>query len=89
MDEVKGAHRNEPALQEFQRALRLARERSDGREPTYYYHLGLALRAVGREAQAIAAFEQALRGGGFPEAESARRELEAARERIAGTRKAS
>jgi tetratricopeptide (TPR) repeat protein len=73
------------ALASFQRALDLARERSDGREATYHYHAGLALRDLGREAQAIAAFEQALGRGAFPEADSARRELEAARGRVAGT----
>jgi tetratricopeptide (TPR) repeat protein len=78
------AGRGAAALTSFRRALQLAEGRPDGREPTYRYHLGLALRALGREAQAIAAFEQALGRGEFPEAESARRELEAARESVAG-----
>jgi tetratricopeptide (TPR) repeat protein len=78
------AGRSAEALASFRRALRLAGERSDGREATYHYHVGLALRDLGRESQAIAAFEQALGGGAFPEADSARRELEAARERIVG-----
>ncbi len=83
------AGRAEPALASFQRALQLAEERSDGREPTYRYHLGLALRDLGREEQAIAAFEQALGLGAFPEAKSAQRELEAARERVVGARRPS
>jgi len=83
------AGRTAPALASFRRALHLAQERSDGREPTYHYHLGLALRDLGREDQAIAAFEQALERGAFPEAESARRELEAARERVVGARRPS
>jgi tetratricopeptide (TPR) repeat protein len=78
-----------PALAAFQRAVRLAADRPDGREPTYHYHVGLALRALGREAQAIAAFEQALGNGEFPEAESARRELEAARAGAASAQKPS
>ncbi len=77
------------ALMSFRRALRLAHERSDGREATYHYHVGLALRALGRETEAIAALEQALGRGVFPEADSARRELEAARERVVGAREAS
>jgi tetratricopeptide (TPR) repeat protein len=93
VDAVGFAHlragRAAPALASFRRALQLAGARSDGREPTYHYHLGLALRDLGREEQAIAAFEQALGRGAFPEAESARRELEAARERVVGARGAS
>jgi len=83
------AGRGAPALAAFQRAIRLAADQPDGREPTYHYHVGLALRALGREAQAIVAFEQALGRGTFPEVESARRELEAARQGVAAARKAS
>jgi len=83
------AGRSAEALASFRRALQLARERSDGREATYHYHMGLALRDLGRESQAIAAFEQALGQGAFPEADSARRELEAARARALGAGGAS
>jgi tetratricopeptide (TPR) repeat protein len=83
------AGRSAAALASFRRALRLAEERSDGREATYHYHMGLALRDLGRETQAIAAFEQALGRGAFPEADSARRELEAARARVVAPRGAS
>jgi tetratricopeptide (TPR) repeat protein len=83
------AGRSTEALASFRRALQLASQRSDGREATYQYHLGLALRALGRESQAIAAFEQALGRGAFPEADSARRELEAARARLVAPRGAS
>jgi tetratricopeptide (TPR) repeat protein len=83
------ARRAGPALAAFQRAIRLAAERPDGREATYHYHAGLALRALGRETQAIAAFEQALGRGEFPEAEAARRELESARQGAAASEKAS
>jgi tetratricopeptide (TPR) repeat protein len=73
------AGRNTEALLNFRRAIQIASQRSDGREGTYHYHMGLAHRALGRDSAAVLAFQQALRIGGFPEAEAARRESEAAR----------
>jgi tetratricopeptide (TPR) repeat protein len=62
---------NEPALQQFRRALDLSRAR-DEEQPDYHYHLGLALRALGRADEAAAAFEQALAlDGGFEDARQA------------------
>jgi tetratricopeptide (TPR) repeat protein len=85
------AGRNEAALAHFRRAVRLATAASaDGRLPSYQYHLGLALRALGRDAEAARAFEQALgHGADFPEAEEARRLLEAPSEPPAATPSAS
>ena len=70
----------EAALQNFRRALRLAKQRPDGGEGRYHYHVGLAMRALGRDSAALLAFRQALRHGEFPEADLARREVEAARQ---------
>jgi hypothetical protein len=64
----------------FQRALRFAIEQPDGREGTYYYHMGLAQHSLGRGSAALLAFQQALRTGAFPEMEATRREFEAARQ---------
>jgi tetratricopeptide (TPR) repeat protein len=72
----KGLH--EAAVQQFRLALELA-ERSRQMRPEFHFHLGLALRALDRQADAAAAFEKALSLGAFPEADQARRELEAAR----------
>jgi tetratricopeptide (TPR) repeat protein len=47
--------------------------------PVLHYHRGLALRALSREADAAAAFQQALAAGEFPQAEDARQQLEATR----------
>jgi tetratricopeptide (TPR) repeat protein len=73
----RGLH--EPALEQFRRALELAGRGGEER-PVLHHHLGLALRGLGRPAEAAAAFERALAlDAAFPEAEQARRELEAAR----------
>ncbi len=74
------AGRSSEALLSFRRAIQLANERPDGRAGTYYYHMGLAQRALGRDGAAVLAFQQALRAGAFPEIEAARREFEAARQ---------
>jgi tetratricopeptide (TPR) repeat protein len=77
----KGLH--EPALQQFQYALELV-DRARESRPEFQYHLGLALRALGRPGDAAAAFERALAiDANFPHAEDARRELEAARSSLA------
>jgi tetratricopeptide (TPR) repeat protein len=68
------------ALQDFQRATRLAQEQGEPPSPTIAYHRGLALRALGREGEAAEAFQAALAHGDFPEAEDARQQLEAARD---------
>lgn len=68
----------EPALQQFRFAIENA-EAAGTSLPDYSYHLGLALRALGRNEEAAAAFEKALAGPGFQDADSARQELEAAR----------
>jgi tetratricopeptide (TPR) repeat protein len=73
------AGRPEAALQQFQRAIRLAQQRSEPLDPSFQYHVGLALRAMGRDDEAAQAFEKALGDGDFPDAEEARRQLEAAR----------
>ena len=74
------------ALQNFRRALRLASQRSDGYEGRYHYHVGLAMRAQGRDSTALWEFQRALGAGAFPEAEDARREIEAATERARAPR---
>jgi tetratricopeptide (TPR) repeat protein len=68
-----------PAADQFREALRIS-----GADPVasrvYQYHLGMALRGLGREAEAAKALEAALAPGGeFAEAAAARSELEAAR----------
>ncbi|HTF35300.1 MAG TPA: tetratricopeptide repeat protein [Myxococcota bacterium] len=70
---------NEPALQQANYAIQLAEE---AREPQaiFQYHLGLVLRALGRNPEAAQAFERALAiDDKFAEAGAARQELEAAR----------
>ena len=48
--------------------------------PEYPFHLGLALRALGRNEEAVRAFEAALAlGAEFSELEELQRELKAAR----------
>jgi tetratricopeptide (TPR) repeat protein len=74
------AGRKQEALASFRRAIRLASERPDGREGTYYYHMGLAHRSLGSEGAAVIVFQQALRKGSFLELEAASQELEAARQ---------
>jgi tetratricopeptide (TPR) repeat protein len=74
----KGLH--EAALEQFLHALELNDERPSGIEPTLRYHLGLALEALQRNADAADAFEKALAiDSDFPDAADARRRLEAAR----------
>jgi tetratricopeptide (TPR) repeat protein len=73
------AGRPEAGLQQFRRAIRLAQARSETPNPSFEYHRGLALRALGREGEAVQSFERALNQGDFPEADDARRQLEAAR----------
>ncbi len=66
------------ALATFERAIALAGSRPEGVSPTYTYHLGLVLEALGRKPEAASAFERALASKDeFPEAEDARRRLEA------------
>lgn len=73
--------RHEAALVE----LRRARELADGAHrprlvPPIYYHMGLALRALDRDQEAIEAFESALAlDAAFPEADDARRQIEGLR----------
>ncbi len=73
----KGLH--SAALQQFRTALDLAKDKKS-ENPTYYLHLGQALRGSGDERGAAQAFEKALgMGQDFPGADTARRELEAAK----------
>jgi tetratricopeptide (TPR) repeat protein len=74
-----------PAADQFREAIRLSGGDAASAQG-YQYHLGMALRGQGRHAEAAAAFEAALApGGGFPDAESARTELQAARDAAAKT----
>jgi tetratricopeptide (TPR) repeat protein len=73
------AGRAPAALQQFQRAARWAQDADGEVDPTLRYHFGLALLALGRSEEAARAFETALQQGDFPQAEDARRQLEAAR----------
>jgi tetratricopeptide (TPR) repeat protein len=69
----------EPALQRFDFALGLLAAKGVER-PDVMYHRGLALRALGRNAEAAEAFQQALSmDRDFPHADLARRELETLR----------
>jgi tetratricopeptide (TPR) repeat protein len=62
---------HEPALQQFQRAVVLAQGRDED-QSIYHYHLGLALRALGRTDDAAQAFEKALAlDGNFEDARQA------------------
>ncbi len=70
------AGRLEAALTELERAIALAGSQPGGVSPTYTYHLGLVLEALGRKPEAASAFERALASTDeFPEAEDARRHL--------------
>jgi tetratricopeptide (TPR) repeat protein len=64
----------EPAVEQLREAIALAAE---GQEvpPIFFFHLGLAYKAAGRDDEATDAFERALGGADFPEAEDVRREL--------------
>ncbi len=73
------AGRYQAGLEEFNRAIRLAEQRDEEPAASFRYHLGLALEGLGRQKEAARAFEKALTQGDFPEAEDARRRLEAAR----------
>jgi tetratricopeptide (TPR) repeat protein len=69
----------EPAAQQAKYAIQLA-DQANQQQPVFYYHLGLALRSLGQNAEAAQAFEHALAiDQNFPEAASARSELEAAK----------
>jgi tetratricopeptide (TPR) repeat protein len=73
----------EPALQQFQHAVeasaRAARDLPNER-PEYHHHMGLALKALGRNDEAVVAFARALQlDATFENADEARRELEATR----------
>jgi tetratricopeptide (TPR) repeat protein len=62
---------HEPALQQFQRAVLLAQQRDED-QSIFHYHLGLALRALGRTDDAAQAFEKALAlDGDFQDARQA------------------
>ena len=73
----------DPALQHFQYAVELAGRAADDvqvERPEYHYHLGLALKGLGRNDEAAVALERALRlDAKFANADDARRELEAAK----------
>ena len=70
------AGRAESALLHFESAI----EAEGARVPAaLHYQRGLALRELGRDDDAGAAFQQALDSGGFPEADEARRQLEGIR----------
>lgn len=69
--------RNEAAVQQFRYAIELAESRGAS-IATVNYHLGLALQAMGRNTEAIAAFEKALiLDSDFAEAIDAQRQIEA------------
>ena len=69
----------EAALDQFRAALDMV-ESDQPEWPTFQYHLGLALKALDRGAEAAQAFERALAAAvEFPEAEDTRRELGALR----------
>ncbi len=75
----------EPAAQQAKYAVQLA-EQVNQQQPVIHYHLGLALRALGQNAEAAEAFERALAlDQNFPEAASARSELEAAKASASST----
>jgi tetratricopeptide (TPR) repeat protein len=67
------------ALQQFRYAIELAKNNAAHViQPSFHYHLGLALREMGRDRQAGRAFQKALEiDPDFPDAEDARRLLRA------------
>jgi tetratricopeptide (TPR) repeat protein len=76
---------HEPALQQFQRAVVLAQNRDED-QSVYHYHLGLALRALGRNDEAARAFERALAlDGNFQDARQALEGLRAGSPEAAGS----
>ncbi len=75
---------HEPALQQFQRAVLLAKGRDED-QSIFHYHLGLALRALGRTDDAAQAFEEALAlDGDFQDARQALDGLRAGSDEAAG-----
>jgi tetratricopeptide (TPR) repeat protein len=80
---------SEPALQQARYSIQLAEE-SGQPQPVFHYHLGLVLRALGRDPEAAEAFERALSmDPNFSDAGAARKELEAARAQAKATPSAS
>lgn len=74
----------EAAVDQFQAAVELARSGSP-EWATSQYHLGVALKALGRQDEARQAFERALAAATpFPEADAARREIESLAQAPAG-----
>ena len=74
----KGLH--EAAVRQFRYALGLS---SGQILPLYSYHLGLALRSLGQNEEAVEAFEAALRiDGDFSEAAKVRQQIEDLRAQI-------
>jgi tetratricopeptide (TPR) repeat protein len=73
--------RNEAALVELRRARDLAdRAHESSLVPPIYYQMGLALRALERDQEALEAFETALTlDAGFAEADEARRQIDGLR----------
>lgn len=71
--------KNRSALEQFERAIQVAARGGDTPPPVFHYHAGLAYRALDRDDEAAEAFRTALGQGEFPQAEEARRQLEAAR----------
>ena len=73
----------DPALQQFKYAVELAGRATNDvqvERPEYHYHMGLALKALGRNDEAAVAFERALQlDAKFANADDTRRELEAAK----------
>ena len=73
----------EPALQQFQYAVEASGRAGHDvqvERPEYHYHMGLALKALGRNDEAAVAFARALQlDAKFNNADEARRELEAAK----------
>lgn len=68
----------EPALRQFEYAIALW-ERGGESNAGFYYHLGLALKALDRNSEAVTAFQRCLEiSPDFPDAENVRRELDAA-----------
>ncbi|MGI9592648.1 MAG: tetratricopeptide repeat protein [Myxococcota bacterium] len=77
--------KSKPALEQFQRAIAVASRNGDTPPPTFHYHAGLAYRALDRDDEAAESFRTALGQGEFPQAEEARRQLEAARHHAGDT----
>jgi tetratricopeptide (TPR) repeat protein len=73
----------DPALEQFKYAVELSGRSGDDvqiERPEYHYHMGLALKSLGRNDEAAPAFERALAlDEKFGNADDARRELEAAK----------